>query len=779
MVTRNRILELLKPGATLNGLDFVEVREAEPTHLYVHFLNTVAVASPQFTASITGGDITPTVPVDSINPADWSVDSEGRPVLLLRVPGRGDHSTYTLTVDKAPAVDPYFQSIEFSFFVFCPSLVDCRKPDDNCPEGDDPLPAIDYLAKDYNSFRQALSDFSLQRYPEWRERAEADFGMVVLEALSGIGDELSYIQDQTHLQARIDTATERRSIVRLARLVDYEPRPTVSASTTLQCNVATSSLPAGIRVNALAPDGSTIPFEIGTGIRDNTNYQVSPLWNAGIQPYWWDDAVRCLAPGTTAMYVLGQGFGFFKGQTLLIDTAGPTSADPPVRQLVRLTQIDEVTDPLFAQQITRLTWQADDQLTAHHDLTRTVIAGNLVPATQGIRRSDAFAIAKAPVANPAMPLAVARLGPDSTASTPEWEYRWTISSQPLAYLPTADGTLRPEIVLTRVGPEPQDWPWVKSLLEAGEFERKFTIDPEAYRAVANLPSGICYDYDGSEGATIRFGNGVFGLEPADDDVFEVRHRESQGAAGCVPAGAITGVDAAWAGILISVTNPFAAEGGQAAETDEQVRQRAPEAFRATTFRAVRPEDYNKQAMRLAWVQRAGAVFRWTGSWTTIFVVTDPKNADAISPAEHSELSQLLNRVRLAGYEVYAPAPVYVSFDLKIHVCAAPNAFRGDVITGIESALRPVRYSDDRVGFFHFDNFTLGTPFERSRLEAAIQEVSGVAGVLSIEYRRRGLSSGFSILPPLVTFGPQEVFRMDNDANHPERGSYVLDVLGGK
>src|SRR5260370_10963911 len=319
MSNRNRILELLKPGATLNGIDYVEVREAEPGNLYVHFLNSVVVSSPSLFATITGGDIAPTVPVAAIQAADWRADSEGRPVLALHVPGRGDHSSYTLTLNQATAVDPYFQSVQFSFFVFCPSLVDCRAPDQLCPAPDDPLPAIDYLAKDYGSFRQALSDFSAQRFPEWRERAEADFGMVMLEALSAVGDELSYIQDQIHLQAKIELATERRSIVRLARLVDYEPVPIMSATVMLQCNVTGTMLPSGVPVTAQAPDGSVVPFEIGTGIRDSSTYQVSPKWNSGIQPYWWDDNDRCLSPGTTSTDLAQWGLNFFVGQTLLID----------------------------------------------------------------------------------------------------------------------------------------------------------------------------------------------------------------------------------------------------------------------------------------------------------------------------------------------------------------------------------------------------------------------------------------------------------------------------
>jgi hypothetical protein len=718
------------------------------------------------------------VPVAPIIAADWSDDGDGRPVLRLTVPGRGDHSSYTLALTGGVALDPYFRSIRFSFFAFCPSPVDCLAPAEDCPEPDDPLPAIDYLAKDFESFRLALSDFSSQRYPEWRERAEADFGMVMLEALSAIGDELSYIQDKGHLQARIDTATERDALVRLARIVDYEPAPVVSAQTTLQCRVSGTALPAGIPVTALAPDGSAIPFETGTGIRDTSIYQVSPQWNA-IAPYWWDDNDRCLPAGATSVDLTGDGFAFFVGQQLLIDTAGPTSADPHVRQIVTLVApIVERTDPLFAQKTTHIVWRAEDALAAPHDLTRTVVAGNLVPATQGARRREVFAIHTPPASNPQMPKAVARLGPNSTAESPNWVYRFTLGSSPLAYLRQADGSVQPEVIVTRLGPPQVDWQWRRSLLEAGEFEEAFTVDAGAWRGIGPAALGA-YDYDGSDGATIRFGDHVFGAGPGDTDVVEVRHRESRGAIGRVPADAVTAIDPAWAGVLTAVTNPFPAVDGSDAETDGQVRQRAPAAFRARTFRAVRPEDYNAAAMRLPWVQRAGTVFRWTGSWTTIFVTADPKNAGAIAPNQHVDLSRLLNRYRLAGYEVYAPAPVYVSFDLKIALCAKPSAFRGDVYAGIDRALRPVRHPDGGIGFFHFDNFTLGTPFERSRLEAAIQEVPGVAGVLSIQFRRRGQTTGFSELPPIVAFGSGEIFRIDNDANHPERGSYAIRIEGGK
>lgn len=790
MPPRNRILALFS-STTLNGVDYVEIREAEPTHVYVHFLNTVAVDEVGLAATITGGDITPNVAVNPVQPADWSVDLEGRPVLRLTVPGRGDFSTYTLKLAPGTHLDPYFRERPFSFFVFCPSLTDCRQEPAPCPLPDEPLPPIDYLAKDFDSFVAALSDFSALRYPEWRERSEADFGIMMMEALSAIGDDLSYIQDEANRQGDILSATARRSIVRWARMVDYEPSPVMSARAILQLKVSATAVPAGARVDAYAPDGSVVPYEIGENLKDTASYTVDPRWNggpyptpavptpAGINPYWWDDGDRCLNPGSTSVFVLGHGFGFYSGQDLLIDTEG-LLGDPPIRQIVTLSANGvEQIDPIFNEKVTLLQWRADDALIHHHDLTRTRLAGNLVPAVQGLRHAEHFAIEQRPPGNHTIAFAVARLGANSTTKELNWDYRYTIDCDPVGYLPDADGTPVPEVLVRQTVPAVEAWEWRKSLMDAGRGEKCFTLDAFRYRLVHNLTEGQFFDEDGTSGATIRFGNGDFGEPPNPKDVFEVTYRDSRGLAGLVPVDSITHVDANWAGLIFEATNPFASHGGADAETNEQVRRRAPQAFQSEFFRCVRPEDYNAAASKLRWVQRAGTVFRWTGSWPTIFVTADPKSAGAITRDQHVELSALLNRRRLAGYECYAPRPRYVSFDLRIKLCAKPDAYQGDVHTGLETALRPVRNADGAVGFFHFDNFTLGTPFERSRLEAAIQDVHGVAGVLSIQFRRRGFMTNFMELPPVIPFAPGEIFRLDNDNNHPERGSYRLDVQGGK
>jgi hypothetical protein len=197
------------------------------------------------------------------------------------------------------------------------------------------------------------------------------------------------------------------------------------------------------------------------------------------------------------------------------------------------------------------------------------------------------------------------------------------------------------------------------------------------------------------------------------------------------------------------------------------------------FRAVRPEDYEAAAESLPWVQKAGTSFRWTGSWLTVFTAVDPKGTEQIALDEHLQLIELLNRRRLAGYESYAPLPRYVAIDLRITVCVLPEWLPGDVERGVLDRLGSATRPDGSTGFFFADRFTFGTPLYRSRLEAAIQAVPGVKGVLSVTYRRRGSLVVFIDLPEVLPLGTTEILRVDNDPDFPERGTIRVLPEGGR
>jgi hypothetical protein len=796
-ISKDRLHALLDTAnTTYNGIDFVEIVTSDQKTLRVHFLNTVTMQGTVTAVAITGGETVPTVTVNPINNAtDWSLDANLHPLLTLTVPAPGDFSFYTLTL-TSPVLDRFFDHVTFSFKAQCPSDLDCEPALIVCPELPSTAPPIDYLAKDFLSFRKALSDFSALRYPAWQERSEADFGVMFMEALSALADDLSYTQDRVAAEATLDTATQRRSIVRHARLVDYEPRPTVASSVTLQFDVsAASPIPSGLLVSAQVPEAAPIFFETGTSLVDpktgrlnQASYAAHPLWNRapGIMPYWWDDSQRCLQAGATEMWVVGHGFHFFMGQTLLLDTASDSTADPHVREIVEIAVTpEEQSDPLFGSPpptlVTHLVFSAPLQF--DHDLTRTKLVGNLAPATQGRRiLGETFAIDNPPPANLQMPRAVVRTGPNDTPDAPALQYLYTLHNAPLTWLPQDDPTAPPlpEILLTQELPQSTLWTWRRTLLDAEPFEDAFTLDPVSFlRTARDFSTAPMQDYDGDAGDTIRFGDGLFGGLPDSGDVFQVLYRVGGGAIGNVAADSIMKVEPGAPSWITAVTNPFPASGGADQETTQQVQRLAPQAFRAKQFRAVRPEDYEAAAKTLPWVLRAGTVFRWTGSWLTVFTTADPRGSETIPVAEHTQLIDLLNRYRLAGYESYAPAPRYVALDLYIYVCALPDAFQGNVEAAILKVLSSSTFPDGTVGFFYTDRFTFGMPLERTALEAAIQAVNGVAGVTSIQYRQRGVLPQPVEMPDSVMVAPDQILRVDNDPSRPDRGSLHVEVKGGK
>ncbi|HZD09412.1 MAG TPA: hypothetical protein VE176_14240, partial [Candidatus Limnocylindrales bacterium] len=111
----------------------------------------------------------------------------------VRVSEPGDFSDYTLIIQD-PAVDEFYSQVQFNFKAGCPSHFDCRVME-VCPPLIPAQPDIDYMAKDYASFRRALLDLIPTFKPSWTERHEADIGMVLLELLAYTGDQLSYYQD--------------------------------------------------------------------------------------------------------------------------------------------------------------------------------------------------------------------------------------------------------------------------------------------------------------------------------------------------------------------------------------------------------------------------------------------------------------------------------------------------------------------------------------------------------------------------------------------------------
>ncbi|MBN1875050.1 MAG: baseplate J/gp47 family protein [Anaerolineae bacterium] len=763
-----------------------------------------------------------------------------RNVLRLTTVAPGGFTLYRLRIDHPdpdmaighPNIDQYFNNIIFSFKANCPSDVDCEPDTLDCPPEDWQDFPVDYRARDFNSFRRALLDFASQRYPEWADRLEADVGMLLVEAMSALGDELAYYQDRIAREAYLETASQRRSLRHHARLVDYEPHNGLAAQTWLDITVSSGqsgALPAGADVWALSDWGRRIPYEVGRGLADAVNaltFAVAASRNA-LAPHLWDEDDLCLPLGAIEMFIKGRQAAELAfndppenptGKWVLLKTTPANPADPGRRHLVRLIELKETRDPVFNEDITRVRWEDAQALPFELNLTELTMRANLVPATAGRTVLNRFTIGVDPATLPLpesvrnnLRRAVERAGAGSSVAylfsltrpqlppddigQPEAEEFLTELTWPegriLTWLGQSSSVARPEIRLVEVEfdgvnwiEQSPPWDWRRSLLGVSSSQpgdRHFTLEDGAWdRVVGYWRSGqevVHEDYASNEGFTIRFGDDEFGQIPAENTVFEVTYRLGNGRAGNVPADTITYFDPALT-IVQAVTNPLPASGGQKPETPTEVRQLAPDAFRYLTYRAVRPEDYAEAAERLPWVQRAGAKFRWTGSWLTLFATPDPLNAVTVSSSQRAELTAQLNRFRQAGREVVVANPRYADLDLKITMCVQPFAYPGEVKEAVLAALLGQKGPRPQPGFFSANNFTFGISLKRSALESVIQATPGVRAVKTILIRRRGWFNWRSFSELAFEVASDEVIRVENAALYPARGSVRLIMEGG-
>jgi hypothetical protein len=803
MSVPNRI-ELLQLSNNLVGIDFIRVsQDQRELAVFLHhkspmpagLLNSLNALKPEQVHITPESSATlPLVLVQSPLPA---VGLEaGRRFLRIPVLAPGGFGRYRLTLDH-PALDPFSNHLVFSFKAGCPSDLDCADTAACCPPADGVDFPVDYRARDFWSFRQALLDFASQRYPHWQDRLEADLGMALVEVLSALGDEFSYAQDRLAREAHIDTASQRRSLRHHARLVDYDLDDGSGATAWLDVTALTTGTLLG--GTAVGDANAQVVFEIGHGLRDEGKvFPVSPALNS-MAPYLWDEAALCLPAGSSNLTLVGHLKDLFvpvdtidaKGKWILLETEPPSPDEPERRFMARVPVggATESTDPLMATAITEIRFTPPTPFDL--DLTVLRVRGNQLPATSGRTLDTNFCIGPDGPAPPALERVGGQGSLSYDASLPEalsprvkFLYSLPQSEKtPLVWLPVpgVPGASRPEIRVTRDPSEP--WSWLPEMVgeeTAAPTAKAFTLEDGSFATVFGVDrNGARYtfqDYASNEGTTLRFGDGEFGLVPSEGSHFRVRYRLGNGSLMNVAPGTLNTFVLGLPAFVDSVTNPLAGTGGRDPETAERARQNAPEAFRAKPYRAVCPEDFDEISKReLPWLQRSGAAMRWTGSWPAVFVTPDPLAEVGLTPEHRQEHERLVDRIRQAGRDVRVLDPHYESIDLWLKICVAPTAYQGEVEGAVLHALFGVGTSK---GFFHPDHFSFGTSLSRAALMACIQSVPGVCAIEEIWIRHRGVFPWRPFQEFQLAVRKDEVLQVANNPLLPERGNVQLVMEGG-
>jgi len=84
-----------------------------------------------------------------------------------------------------------------------------------------------------DTLRARLSGSEQLALRDLSTRADDDFSLAVLDAWATVADVLTFYQERIANESYLRTATERLSVLELARLIDYQLRPGVAASTIL------------------------------------------------------------------------------------------------------------------------------------------------------------------------------------------------------------------------------------------------------------------------------------------------------------------------------------------------------------------------------------------------------------------------------------------------------------------------------------------------------------------------------------------------------------------
>lgn len=313
-------------AASLFGLDYVEVVDEQQLTLNIFFLGKAPQKIEQANVVLTGGRRIRDMQIKSVR-VQRQPDPTLDDYLEIRVTRAGDFSNYTISlvkvVDGRPTTepmdgfDPRYSQVSFSFKASCPTDLDCKQPC-TCAPPQRTQPDLDYLAKDYESFRELILDRMALIVPGWTETHAPDLGIALVELLAYVGDYLSYYQDAVATEAYLGTARQRISVRRHARLVDYLMHDGCNARAwlTMSTDIERQFDPTQIYIitsYAGAPTDRHIltPADL-VGV-DAASYEVfEPLyWNGGqkisvipahseIHFYTWGDCECCLAQYSTS-----------------------------------------------------------------------------------------------------------------------------------------------------------------------------------------------------------------------------------------------------------------------------------------------------------------------------------------------------------------------------------------------------------------------------------------------------------------------------------------------
>lgn len=599
---------------------------------------------------------------------------------------------------------------------------DCGRPEPAAPDPPRSYAGVELMAKDFDSLLRALLDRLPQLAPDWRDRSEADLGMVLLELMAYAGDQLSYLQDRVALEGFLRTATQHESVRKLLRLVDYTMDPGAAGEVDLLFNVVGTSalyLPAGFAVTTRAlPGAEAVVYETQ---RDAVLFPaISHIALAVDAPSSVDGKQAQVAANLAGSVSAGTRLLFEQGEQ---------------REWV------EVESAVFAA-VTTLTFRRP--LRGRYNVAICVVSGNAVFATHGQTQL------------------VRALGTGLPAQRIELE---------LAPVTCIGGT---RVLSVSVDGVP--WSVVEDFIDSEAADRhvRLTQDNDGHVTIhfGNDERGAVPPVGAAIGVRYRVGNGAAGQVAAgalsqfdtDFDFADPSQRIVSVRNAFAASGAREPQSLAEARLL----GPY--------QLRQQNRAVVPADYEACLAAGVQLGGIDTPFVPV----QSKARFRHTGSWTTVFVSVDmldrlPLHA---TPGLRGAFEALLQARKMAGLDVRVEDARYCPLHIRLQVEVDDEHFARDVRSAVERALvGPL--AAPQLPFFGPGRFRFGQPVFLSDLYAVVAAIEGVRSVAVTRFKRLGDRWADCEAQGFIPVGALEVARCDNDSTATQNGVLFVRTCGGK
>jgi predicted phage baseplate assembly protein len=221
------------------------------------------------------------------------------------------------------------------------------------------LSAIEYRAGVYSQFRNSLlARLSLSpnnsQLRELKTRNTNDFTIGLLDAWAITSDVLTFYQERIANESYLATATERFSVLEMARMVGYELSPGVAASTHIAFTLDNTPGALGPVASAKGPTSlqeGLPPFTIAKGIKiqsipgpDEKAQTFETINDIEVRPEWNAMKPRLTVPQfplTEVMVFQGIDTGLKQGDILMIrGNKNPAITEDPYLRTVLKVKVD-------------------------------------------------------------------------------------------------------------------------------------------------------------------------------------------------------------------------------------------------------------------------------------------------------------------------------------------------------------------------------------------------------------------------------------------------------